>query len=154
MSTRQTLRRGKNRRSRRKTFRSMRTKKGGADCFTYDDQQEQFEYNKKYLAIPKGPENGITNQTQYGKKLSFKGFEGWYAGFYIGRGPTKYLRFRVDSPEDEDVIRRQKSGEPFVASSNPSSKYTNLQVSSMTSSAFFQMSKQETAAQYKFCPLE
>ena len=154
MSTRQTLRRGKNRRSRRKTCRSMRTKKGGADCFTYDDQQEQFEYNKKYLAIPKGPENGIINKNQYGKRMSLKGFEGWYAGFYIGRGPTKYLRFRVDSPEDEDVIRRQKSGEPFVASSNPSSKYTNLQVSSMTSSAFFQMSKQETAAQYKFCPLE
>jgi hypothetical protein len=132
----------------------MRTRKGGADCFTFDDQKEQFEYNKKYLAIPKGPENGIINKNQYGKKMLLKGFEGWYAGFYIGRGPTKYLRFRVDGPEDEDVIRRQKSGEPFVASSNPNNKYINLQISSMTGSAFFQMSKQETAAQYKFCPLE
>ena len=66
----------------------------------------------------------------------------------------KYLRFRVDAPEDEDVIRRQISGEPFIASSNPSSKYTNLQISSATSSAYFQMNKKETAAQYKFCPLE
>ena len=154
MSSRQTLRRGKNRRSRRKSCRSMRTKKGGADCFTFDDEQEQFEYNKKYLAIPKGPENGIINQNQYGKNLKLKGFEGWYAGFYTGRGPIKYLRFRVDAPEDEDVIRRQISGEPFIASSNPSSKYTNLQISSATSSAYFQMNKKETAAQYKFCPLE
>lgn len=155
MPSRYTLKRGKNRRSTRKNCRSMRNKKGGADCFTYDDRQEQFEYNKKYLAIPKGPENGtITNKNQYGKNLKLKGFEGWYAGFYTGRGPVKYLRFRVDGPEDEDVIRRQLKGEPFVASSNPSTKYTNLQISSMTSSALFQMNKQETAAQYKFCPLE
>jgi hypothetical protein len=133
----------------------MRNKKGGADCFTYDDQQEQFEINKKYLAIPKGPENGeIINKNQYGRNFSLKGFEGWYTGFYIGRGPVKYLRFRIDAPEEEDILKRQKEGELFAASSNPNSKYINLQVSSMTSSAFFKMNKAETAAQYKFCPSE
>jgi hypothetical protein len=132
----------------RKIRRLTRTKKGGSNCFTYDDQLEQFEYNKKYLAIPKGPDNNISTNK------NLKGFEAWYAGEYIGRGPVKYLRFRLDAPEDEDVIKRKKNGESLVSSSNPNSKYKNLQVSSMTGSLFFKMNKTMPAAQYTFCLLE